>query len=101
MYFLIVEDGIGRFSAEPSETSSVSYSMDGDDDSVWWVDGAASVDIEALRAQLAVAGSKQAQREIRYGYRWQLHVSFVEGLSLKGNFHYFAHARAGMTVIVS
>ena len=38
--------------------------MEGDDDNVWWVDGAACIDIEALRAQLAVTGSKKAQLEL-------------------------------------
>ncbi|XP_029180425.2 guanine nucleotide exchange factor subunit RIC1-like [Acropora millepora] len=56
----------GRVSGDPSETSSVAYSMDGDEDWVWGAEGPGFVDVQELRAQLAFSGSLQALKEIRF-----------------------------------
>jgi len=56
----------GRVSGDPSETSSVAYSVDGDEDWVWGAEGPGFVDVQELRAQLAFSGSLQASKEIRF-----------------------------------
>ena len=67
--FSLAGDDLSQVSGEPSETSSMTYSMDGDEAS--WPgesgEGLGSVDVDKIRAQLAVSGSKQACREIRWG----------------------------------
>lgn len=65
MVVFLVDEDTGRVSGDPSETSSVAYSMDGDEDWVWGGDGPGFVDVQELRAQLAFSGSLQALKEIR------------------------------------
>ena len=62
---LIVDDEFGRFSGDPSETSSLAYSMDGEEDWIWGGERPGFVDVQEIRAQLAFSGSVQALREIR------------------------------------
>ena len=62
---LIVDDEFGRISGDPSETSSLAYSMDGEEDWIWGGEGPGFVDVQEIRAQLAFSGSLQALREIR------------------------------------
>lgn len=59
------DDDIGRVSGDPSETSSVAYSMDGEEDWIWGGEGPGYVDVQEIRAQLAFSGSLPALREIR------------------------------------
>jgi len=59
-------DELGRVSGDPSETSSLAYSMDGEEDWVWGGEGPGFVDVQEIRAQLAFSGSFQALREIRF-----------------------------------
>lgn len=56
----------GRVSGDPSETSSVAYSMDGDEDWIWGGEEPGFVDVQELRAQLAFSGSFKALKEIRF-----------------------------------
>ena len=62
---LIVDDEFGRISGDPSETSSLAYSMDGEEDWIWGGEGPGFADVQEIRAQLAFSGSLQALREIR------------------------------------
>ena len=62
---LIVDDECGRISGDPSETSSLAYSMDGEEDWIWGGEGPGFVDVQEIRSQLAFSGSLQALREIR------------------------------------
>ena len=62
---LIVDDEFGRISGDPSETSSLAYSMDGEEEWIWGGEGPGFVDVQEIRAQLAFSGSLQALREIR------------------------------------
>ena len=62
---LIVDDECGRISGDPSETSSLAYSMDGEEDWIWGGEGPGFADVQEIRAQLAFSGSLQALREIR------------------------------------
>ena len=62
---LIVVDEFGRISGDPSETSSLAHSMDGEEDWIWGGEGPGFVDVQEIRAQLAFSGSLQALREIR------------------------------------
>lgn len=59
-------DESGRVSGDPSETSSVAHSMDGEEDWIWGGEGPSYVDVQEIRAQLAFNGSLQALREIRF-----------------------------------
>lgn len=59
------DDEIGRVSGDPSETSSLAYSLDGEEDWIWGVEDTGFVDVQEIRAQLAFKGSVQALREIR------------------------------------
>lgn len=59
------DDEIGRVSGDPSETSSLAYSMDGEEDWIWAGEGPGFVDVQEIRAQLAFSGSVQALKEIR------------------------------------
>lgn len=59
-------DESGRVSGDPSETSSVAHSMDGEEDWIWGGEGPSYVDVQEIRAQLAFSGSLQALREIRF-----------------------------------
>jgi len=61
----LVDDELGRVSGDPSETSSLAYSMDGEEDWVWGGEGPGFMDVQEIRAQLAFSGSFQALREIR------------------------------------
>ena len=62
---LIVDDEFGRISGDPSETSSLAYSMDGEEDWIWGGEGPGFADVQEIRAQLAFSGSLQVLREIR------------------------------------
>ena len=62
---LIVDDEFGRISGDPSERSSLAYSMDGEEDWIWGGEGPGFVDVQEIRAQLAFSGSLQALRKIR------------------------------------
>lgn len=62
---LIVDDEFGHISGDPSETSSLAYSMDGEEDWIWGGEGPGFADVQEIRAQLAFSGSLQALREIR------------------------------------
>ena len=62
---LVVDDEFGRISGDPSETSSLAYSMDGEEDWIWGGEGPGFVDVQEIRAQLAFSGSLHALREIR------------------------------------
>lgn len=62
---LVVDDEFGRISGDPLETSSLAYSMDGEEDWIWGGEGPGLVDVQEIRAQLAFRGSLQALREIR------------------------------------
>ena len=62
---MIVDDEFGRISGDPSETSSLAYSMDGEEDWIWGGEGPEFADVREIRAQLAFSGSFQALREIR------------------------------------
>ncbi|KAJ7378641.1 WD40 repeat protein [Desmophyllum pertusum] len=64
--FVEVNDETGRVSGDPSETSSVAYSMDGEEDWIWGGEGPGYVDVQEIRAQLAFSGSLPALREIRF-----------------------------------
>ena len=62
-----LDDEVSQASGDPSETSSVTYSMD-DDDVLLGGEGGEGldhVDVDKIRAQLAVSGSQQACKEIR------------------------------------
>lgn len=59
-------DEFGRVSGDPSETSSLAYSMDGEEDWIWGGEGSGFVDVQEIRTQLAFSGSVQALREIRF-----------------------------------
>lgn len=61
----LTDDESGRISGDPSETSSVAYSMDGEEDWIWGGEGPGYVDVQEIRAQLAFSGSLPALREIR------------------------------------
>lgn len=65
LIFLQSDDDSGRVSGDPSETSSVAYSMDGEEDWIWGGEGPGYVDVQEIRAQLAFSGSLPALREIR------------------------------------
>ena len=67
LYFslFVTDDDTGRVSGDPSETSSVAYSMDGEEDWIWGGEGPGYVDVQEIRAQLAFSGSLPALREIR------------------------------------
>ena len=66
IFFLFgTDDDTGRVSGDPSETSSVAYSMDGEEDWIWGGEGPGFVDVQEIRAQLAFSGSLPALREIR------------------------------------
>ena len=69
----MTDDESGRVSGDPSETSSVAHSMDGEEDWIWGGGGPSYVDVQEIRAQLAFNGSLQALREIRsvvFGVSW-------------------------------
>lgn len=79
-------DECGRISGDPSETSSLAYSMDGEEDWIWGGEGPGFADVQEIRAQLAFSGSLQALREIRFllqmfmearCYDWWLILSLV------------------------
>ncbi|XP_078352736.1 guanine nucleotide exchange factor subunit RIC1-like isoform X2 [Oculina patagonica] len=59
-------DDTGRVSGDPSETSSVAYSMDGEEDWIWGGEGPGYADVQEIRTQLAFNGSLPALREIRF-----------------------------------
>ena len=61
----LIVDEFGRISGDPSETSSLAYSMDGEEDWIWRGEGPGFVDVQEIRAQLTFSGSLQALREIR------------------------------------
>ena len=65
MSVFLTDDESGRISGDPSETSSVAYSMDGEEDWIWGGEGPGYVDVQEIRAQLAFNGSLPALREIR------------------------------------
>ena len=72
----MTDDESGRVSGDPSETSSVAHSMDGEEDWIWGGEGPSYVDVQEIRAQLAFNGSLQALREIRsvvFGISWVFH----------------------------
>lgn len=72
----MTDDESGRVSGDPSETSSVAHSMDGEEDWIWGGEGPSYVDVQEIRAQLAFNGSLQALREIRsvvFGVSWVFH----------------------------
>ena len=91
MYFFLfaTDDDTGRVSGDPSETSSVAYSMDGEEDWIWGGEGPGYVDVQEIRAQLAFSGSLPALREIRSVVVSYVRVSHLEKFNLNFSRSFF------------